>query len=572
VVLRKQKKVGHAVPRFDAMGGYRAELLTASCAQNILSLAMPITILQVYDRIIPNQAMHTLGVFVVALGVVLLADFLISLGRFYITGWTGARVQHRLACRAVNHIFRSDLRAFEALPPGVHLQRLRGADSIKNFFSGQGLLLFVDLPFAFLFFALIGLIAGPLALVPIIVLVLLAITGSVAGRKLSRALEDRRGTDDRRYNFMIEVLSAIRTVKGLGMETMMARRYERLQGSSAEASYNVAEGGTWARATGQMFSQLTAIAVAAYGSTLVIDGALTIGGLAACTLLASRSAQPMMRALGTWTQFQNARVSRNQVSGALSMPLESRPDAPHFHPVRGNVRLEDVSFTYTGYDRSLFQNVNLHLDEGETIAISGTNGSGKSTLLGLMMGLLLPSEGRVLIDGENIWEFDAVSLRSQVVYLPQKPALFQGTILDNMTMFRGDSYIDGALEMAERLGLHEAVGRMPRGYDTQVEHAANDGLPGGVRQRIALVRALTLVEEPRLILFDEANTFLDQKSDALLLDLLREYRGNCSMAIVSHRPSFLALADRSYQIRGLGLHEITNGARASLERLEKEYA
>ncbi len=139
-------------------------------------------------------------------------------------------------------------------------------------------------------------------------------------------------------------------------------------------------------------------------------------------------------------------------------------------------------------------------------------------------------------------------------------------------MFRGDAYFDGALEMAERLGLHEAIGRMPRGYDTQVEHAANDGLPGGVRQRIALVRALTLIEDPKLILFDEANTFLDQKSDALLLELLREYSGNCAMAIVSHRPSFLALADRSYQIRGHGVHEVTNGARKSLERLEKEYA
>ena len=299
--MRKQDNLGRYVPRFDAMGGYRAELLTASCAQNILSLAMPITILQVYDRIIPNQAMHTLGVFVVALGLVLAIDFLLSLGRFYITGWTGARLQHKLACQSVDHIFRSDLRAFEALPPGVHLQRLRGAESIKNFFSGQGLLLFVDLPFAMLFFVLIGLIAGPLALIPIVVLVLLAITGAIAGKKLSRALDARRGTDDRRYNFMIEVLSAIRTIKGLGMETMMVRRYERLQGSSAEASYNVADGGTWARATGQTFSQLTAICVAAYGSTLVIDGALTIGGLAACTLLASRSAQPMMRALGTWT-------------------------------------------------------------------------------------------------------------------------------------------------------------------------------------------------------------------------------------------------------------------------------
>lgn len=560
------------VPKFDAMRGYRAELLTASCAQNILSLAMPIMILQVYDRIIPNQAMHTLGVFIVALGVVLVIDCLLSLGRFYITGWTGARIQHLLSCRTVNHIFRSDLRAFEQLAPGVHLQRLRGAETIKNFFSGQGLLLFVDLPFAMLFFALIALIAGPLAVVPIVILVLLAITGVIAGRKLSHALEARRATDDRRHNFMIEVLSAVRTVKGLGMETMMARRYERLQGSSAEASYSVADGGTWARATGQMFSQLTAISVAAYGSTLVIDGSLTIGGLAACTLLASRSAQPMMRALGTWTQYQNARVSRNQVNGVLDLPLESSPDAPEIHSVRGNVELENVSFSYSGFDRNLFEEINLKFREGETIAISGSNGSGKSTLLGLIMGLLVPSSGRVLIDGENVWKFDAVSLRSQVVYLPQKPALFQGTILDNMTMFRGDAYVDSVLQMAERLGLHEAIGRMPRGYDTQVEHAANDGLPGGVRQRIALVRALTLVEDPRLILFDEANTFLDQKSDALLLDLLRERSGNCAMAIVSHRPSYLALADRSFQIRGRGLDEITNTPRESLARLEKEYA
>ena len=560
------------IPRFDAMRGYRAELLVASAAQNILSLALPITILQVYDRIIPNQSLNTLGVFLVALAIILVIDFLLSIGRFYITGWTGARIQHKLACRAVSHIFRSDLRAFEALPPGAHLQRLRGSDSIKNFFAGQGLLLAVDLPFAGLFFVLIGLIAGPLALVPIVVMVMLFFAGRTAGNKLTQALEARRQTDDRRYNFMIEVLSAIRTIKGLGMETLMVRRYARLQGSSAEASYNVADGGTWSRATGQMFSQLTGIAVGALGSVMVIDGELTMGGLAACTLLASRSAQPMMRALGTWTQFQNARISRDQVGGVLSMPLESSPDAPDMHPIQGHVRLEDVSFSYGDEDHDLFRGVNFSLEKGESIAISGTNGSGKSTLLGLMMGLLIPSSGRVLIDGENVWDFDAVSLRAQVVYLPQKPALFQGTILENLTMFRGDAHVDAAMQMAERLGLHEAIGRMPRGYDTMVEHAANDGLPGGVRQRIALVRALTLVEDPKLILFDEANTFLDQKSDALLLDLLKEYRQSCAMAIVSHRPSFLALADRSFEIRERRVHEITNGVRDSLNRLEKEFA
>jgi ATP-binding cassette, subfamily C, bacterial LapB len=560
-----------ALPKFDAMRGYRAELLIASCAQNLLALALPITILQVYDRIVPNQAVQTLSVFMIALGIVLLLDLFLSLSRTYITGWTGARLQHRLGCHTVEHMFRSNLRAFEEIPPGVHMQRLKGTDSVKNFFAGQGLLLFVDLPFAFLFFGLIALIAGPLAIVPIVIMVLLVITGKIAGDRMSYALQGRRETDDRRYNFMIEVLGAIRTVKGLGMEAMMVRRYEKLQSSSAAASYDVAESGTWARSTGQTLSQLTAIAVGAYGATLVIDGVLTIGGLAACTLLASRSSQPMMRALGTWTQFQNARASRDQVGNMLSMDLESSPDAPEIHRIRGNVQLEKVSFSYSDTNHNLFSNVDISLDEDETIAIAGTNGSGKSTLLGLMMGVLVPNDGRVLIDGENVWDFDAVSLRSQVVYLPQKPALFQGTILENMTMFRGDDHIDAAMLMAERLGLHDAVGRMARGYDTVVEHAANDGLPGGVRQRIALVRALTLVEDPKLILFDEANTFLDQKSDALLHGVLREMKGSCAMAIVSHRPSFLALADRSYRIEGRQVLGVKNTARESFTQLEKEF-
>jgi len=560
------------LPRFDAMRGYRSELLFASCAQNILALALPITILQIYDRIIPNQTLNTLGVFMIALGIVLFLDALLNLGRSYMTSWSGVQLQHKLGCQAVDHIFRSDLRAFDEVPRGVHLQRLKSADTVKNFYAGQGLLLFVDLPFAFLFFGLIALIAGPLALVPIVISLLLVVTGKIAGQKMSRALQGRRETDNRRYNFIIEVLGAIRTVKGLGMEAMMVRRYEKLQTTSAAASYDVAEGSSWARSTGHTFSQLTAIAVGAYGCTLVFDGVLSIGGLAACTLLASRAAQPMMRALGTWTQFQNARASRDQVADVFSTPLESSPEAPEIHRIRGNVQLEKVSFTYSGYDQSLFSDVDLSLDEDETIAISGTNGSGKSTLLGLMMGVLAPSDGKVSIDGENVWDFDAVSLRSQVVYLPQKPTLFQGTILDNMTMFRGDEHVDAAMLMAERLGLHEAIGRMPQGYDTVVEHAANDGLPGGVRQRIALVRALTLVDDPKLILFDEANTFLDQKSDALLHGVLQEIKGSCAMAIVSHRPSFLALADRAYRIEGRQVLGVKNAARESFNQLEKEFA
>lgn len=552
------------------MDDYRGEVMAASCAFNLLSLALPITILQVYDRVIPNDANDTLFVFVIGLCIVLILDLMLDLGRSYMRGWTGARVQHRLSCEAVNHTFHSELRAFDAEPPGVHIQRLRDIDSVKTFF-GQNLLMAVDLPFALVFFGLIGLIAGPLALVPIAIVLLLAAAAQVAGQRVGAALEFRKETDDHRYNFIIEVLRSIQTVKGLGMEAMMVRRYERLQGSSAEASYNVADSNSWGRNTGQMMSQLTAIAVGAYGSTLVIGGDLTIGGLAACTLLASRSSQPMMRALSTWTQLQNARVTRSRINTMLDLPLESKDEAPAIHQIAGNVVLDDLTFSYSE-ENPLFSHVDLDIGEGETVAISGPNGSGKSTLLGLMMGLHVPTGGRVLIDGHDVCDHNSISLRSQVIYLPQTPVLFGGTLLENLTMFRGNAYVDAAMHMAERLGLHDAVGRMPQGYETPIEHAANDGLPGGVRQRIALVRALTLVEDPHLILFDEANTFLDQENDGRLLELLGEFRGKATMIVVSHRPSYLELADRRFVIRNRGLEAAPEDIRESLRRLNQELA
>lgn len=561
------------VPELDTFRGYRGQVVAGSTAINLLSLALPIVILQVYDRVIPNNSGATLTMFVLGLGGVLVIDMLLTLARAYVTGWTGARVQHKLGCIAIEKLFRSDLREFEACPHGVHMQRLRAIDAIKTFFSGQGVLLLVDLPFAILFFALIALIAGKLALLPIFIICILGFLARSNGRLLSRALEERATNDDRRNNFIVEVLHNIRSVKVLGMESLMVRRYERLQKQSAECSYLVSSAGSAARGIGQTFAQLIAVAVGAYGSTLVIDGVLTIGGLAASTLLASRAAQPMLRALSIWSQFQSANVSRGKVKEILELPQESAPAAPAIHIIKGKVELKNVSFAYREANAPLLHDINLRLEPGETIGIAGANGSGKTTLLGLFMGLLVPTEGQVVIDDVDVGSRDVRSLRSQVCYLPQNATLFEGTILENLTMFRGEKYVERAMEMSDRLGLHKMIGRMVDGYETKMEHGANSGLPSGIRQRIALVRALTLIEKPKLLLFDEANVHLDRESDALLREVLEQYRGKCSMAVVSHRPSYLGMADRLYILRDGTVQEANNdnSLHESLERIERTF-
>ncbi|MEQ9642147.1 MAG: ABC transporter transmembrane domain-containing protein [Alphaproteobacteria bacterium] len=544
----------------------------ASAALNILSLGVPIAILQIYDRVVPYQATATLAVFVIALGVVAVMDLLLSLARAYVSGWGAARMHHKLACGMLGRMLSADLRAFTANPPGVHLNRLRGVDAIKGFYGGQGILLLVDLPFAFVFLGLIYIIAGPLILAPLLIIVLLASVASAVGQRLSDSLKYRVEADNRRYNFMIEVLQAIHTVKALGMEALMVRRYERLQTTSAAANYHVSETSAATRNVGLTFSQLTTIAVGTYGSTLVMDGMLSIGGLAACTLLAGRVAQPMLRALSIWTQFQSFKFGREQIKAIESLPQEPKGDVLPDEDAAPAVELADVRFSYREDLPELFDGLSLKVEAGETIGVAGGNGSGKSTLLGLMMGALSPTAGSLRIAGHDIATLDPTAFRRQVCYLPQKSVMFEGTILDNLTLFRGNRYAAKAMHFADRLALHEVIGQMPQGYSTVIENGRSSRIPSGVRQRIALVRALTLADDIRLLLFDEAYSNLDRESDDALLSLIDELRAGATTVIVSHRPSYLGLADRTFMLQNQLLVPGGGGARQQIARLKQEMA
>jgi ATP-binding cassette subfamily C protein LapB len=377
-------------------------------------------------------------------------------------------------------------------------------------------------------------------------------------------------SDERRHNFIIEVLTKIQTVKALGLEALLVRRYERLQGGSAEMTYWVTYLSSRARSIGGLFSQLTMVFVAAYGSTMVMSGTLSIGSLAACTFLAGRSAQPMLRAFGAWTQFQGVQVAREQIEKTLNLPQEKKRDAPPIGETSGRVTFRDLSFGY-GDDRDeILKSVNLDVAKGETVGITGINGCGTSTLIYLMAGLLKPTGGQVLLDGREPCEFDPHSVRSQICFIPQVGSLFNGTILENLTMFRGDDYAEEALIQAKRLGLDEIIARLPAGYETIVGDGANDGLPGGVKQRITIARALALNPDAPLILFDEANSTLDRQSDDMLKDVLSDYCGRATMVLISHRPSILKLADRVFVLGDGALRQRAEGKASRPLKIKRE--
>lgn len=531
------------MPKPVALG---SSVLIASLAINILSLGLPVVLLQVYDRILPNEATETLGLLISGLCVVLLLDGALRVARSYVTGWGGARYEHQAGCAALDRLLASDIRKYESEAPGVHLDRLNAIDTLRDFHAGQAKLLIVDLPFIVIFLVLIYVIGGPLILVPVgLILVLLGVSISL-GNRLKTTLEDRSTLDDRRYNFIIEVLNGIHTVKALAMEALLQRRYERLQESGAASTYRVTFLSNMAQGLGASFSNLTMVAVATVGATYVISEQLSIGGLAACTMLAGRSVQPILRALGLWTQLQSITVAQRRVKELFALPTETDSNARRPGHIAGKIALRNVSFRYEDDEPYLLRNVNLEVRPGEVVAITGGTGNGKSSLLMLMIRALQPTEGEVLVDDICIADIDPHELRRQVAYLSQSITLMQGTILENLTSFRGIADVEASLAAAHLLKLDQIVNRLPAGLETRVGDGAHDELPVGVKQGICIARALA--GSPSVILFDEANSSLDAHGDRILKDALASLKGGPAMIMVSHRPSYVALADRVFDL------------------------
>ena len=541
-------------------------VLFASLIVNLFSLALPIVILQIYDRILPNEATDTLLALTAGLVLVLLLDGGFRTARAYVTGWNAARFEHILGCRAIDRLLSSHIDALERDPPGVHLDRLNAINTLRDFHAGQAKLLLVDLPFIALFLGLIYFIAGWLVLVPLAIFAVLGIVSALIGRLVRQALKERSLLDDRRYSFAIEILSGIHTIKLLAMESLMLRRYERLQESTAASSYDVTLLGNLAQSLGWSFSNLTIVAVGGAGAVLVMDGLVSIGGLAACTLLAGRSVQPVLRALGLWTQYQGIAIAKERLDQVFGLAPEAMPSVGGIAPVRGEIELDRLSFRYSDQAPLIYDQVSLKIRAGEVIGISGDSGGGKSTLLMLIMGVLKPTEGEIRIDDTDIATSDLYALRRQIAYMPQSAVLFQGTILENLTQFQGATTVDDALEAARLLGVDEAIRRLPEGYQTKVGDGAEMELPVGLRQGIGMARAIA--RRPRIILFDEANGGLDSAADACLKEALAALKGEATIIIVSHRPSLLALADRRFVIAESGLVQPGESPRAEAPRAE----
>ncbi|MBF0263398.1 MAG: ATP-binding cassette domain-containing protein, partial [Magnetococcales bacterium] len=512
---------------------------------NLLGLMVPLLLMQVFNRIIPNQALNTLSMLVITVLIALMVDGVIQTLRSHVVGWIGARFVHKGSCRLLRRLLFAEPREFERVDGAKYLEQMNAIHTIGDLYSGQAMIALFDLPFLLLFLFMIFKLGGILLLIPLLSVGAISIFSSVMGEKLHKTLDIDMRVNQRRFSFITETLSRIHAVKSMAMESQMLRRYEMLQLGSLRHTYDIIFRGGIIPVFSSFASQASTALIVGLGAVQVIHGDMTTGGLAACTMLAGRIMQPLQTLVRGWTKLQSTRLAKEQIDELFLLPQRPPPvESDAREGIEGGIELHHVTCRF-GEETPLFNDLTLTIEPNRCIGLIGKSGDGKTTLLKLIAGAVLPTEGEVRIDGIDRTRLPA-NLHGGIGYVPQTGVLFNATLLENLTMFN-DARNDTALRIATELGLDAIVARMPQGYQTPIGEGVSDILPAGVIQRIAIIRVLAM--EPKILLFDEANTAIDSAGDILLRNHLETLKGRCTLLLVSERPSLLRITDQCYQFK-----------------------
>ncbi len=533
------------------LAGLPADVLGASVIINLLGLALPLAILQVYDRIVPNAATATLTLLVIGVFCAVVLETALRIARSHVIAWAGMKLAWNANVEAASRIAMAPAELVDGQPAARWIQRLNAVAAISEFHVSPSPLVLVDLVFAAIFLALLIAGSGWLAAVPVTVFLLFGIVAIGHGRELRAATAGRITAEARIRDFLIEVMNGIVTVKALGAEQQILRRFERLSQQAAAHTHAVVRLSDDAQSMASMMSTLTQIATATMGAILAVQGVISIGVVACSTLLAGRVIQPLLRLVSAWNEIQGVMVAEEMAKPVFHLPRRNRLKAQEPQVLGEPARLsfDGVVFSHGG-QKTVLNGASLDIGAGEIVALSGPDDLGKSTVARLAAGHLAPDRGTVLLGGTPL----AMCGSGSVALVDGGNAIIRGSVLNNLTLFRDVERLSAAVEAVRLIGLEGDINRLPRGYDTPLGGAASETLPTSFLQRIVIARALA--GKPRLLILDEANNAFDHASEQALSQGLTALRGRLTILIVTNRPSFAAIADRQLTLRDAQFHEI----------------
>ena len=524
------------------------DALVAAVLINLFALATPLFNLNVYDRVVPNNATETLWVLVVGIGLVMIFNYLLSTARAYVVDTASKRVDVKLSAQIMERVL--DLR-MESRPASVgsFAANLRAFESIRDFIASASLTTLVDLPFVLLFLAVLAWISPWMLIPPVVAIVLVLVVSFFAQARMEALTLKTYQASAQRNAVLVETLTNLEAVKTLNAQSGVQRRWESSTQFIAYVSGELKFISSATVGFVQMVQHVVTVAVVAIGVYLVKDASLSMGGIIASSMIAGRCLAPLGQVAGLMMQFHHAKTALASIDGYMKMPVEheagreyvSRPD------LRGEIEFRNVNFAYPGAQQEALSHISFKLKPGEKVGVIGRIGSGKTTLEKLVLGLYQPTDGAVFIDGVDVRQIDPTDLRRAVGHVPQDPMLFYGSLKHNLLVGAPHANEHEMLHAARIAGVDEFAAQHPQGYDMNIGERG-ESLSGGQRQSIAVARAL--INDPPILLLDEPSSNLDNQSEAQLKRRLQTLGADKTMLLVTHRVALLELVDRLIVIDG----------------------
>ncbi|HET7806809.1 MAG TPA: type I secretion system permease/ATPase [Pseudolabrys sp.] len=520
-----------------------SHVAVAALITNLLALASPLFIMNVYDRVVPNGAMASMIALSIGMGIAVVFDFVIRMVRSRIVDMTGKKLDVIMASNIFEHVLSLKMSQRPA-SVGILANQIREFDSVREFFTSGTVVSITDLLFAVIFIAVLFMIGGALAFIPLFMLPVMMIVGFVLQWPLERAMRRLQAEAAARHGVLVESLTGIETVRATGAEARMQNAWERSVAATARSGEDVHHWSSLALTSASTAQQLNYLLMVIVGVFLILDGKITVGVLVACTMLSGRVLAPITGIATVITRAAQTFVTLKSINRIMQLERERPPERMYVtrRIEKGSVAFENVSFKYPGSNDAALNKVSFKVAGGERIGIIGRVGSGKTTVGRLLCGFYEPTDGKVIVDDVDARQYDPADLRTGVGFVLQDTDLFFGKIRDNIALGKPTATDEEIISAARLAGVENFIAGHPLGYDMPIAEGGRS-LSGGQKQAIGLARAL--IRRPKVLFLDEPTAHFDVRSEADFLGRLKEIAAdNMTILISTHRLSLLSFVDR----------------------------
>lgn len=519
-----------------------SEVVVAALMINIFGLASSLFIMNVYDRVVPNSAFETLYAMSAGIFIVFIFDFILRNLRAHFLDHAGRRADVKISGMLFEQIMGMKM---TSRPPsaGVLASNMKEFETLREFFTSATMAGLIDLPFVFVYIAVIALIGGPIAFVPLAAIPLIVGMGLYLQKPLRKVTKESMHESALKNALLFETIIGLETIKVQAAEGHTQRNWEELTDKASRTAVKSRQLSAFAQNWAVFIQQIASVAIVIVGVFLISDATISMGALIACVILSGRAMGPLAQLAGLMTRLNQSKEALVQLNELMKKEVE-RPANKHFvslDHVRGLVEFRDVVFSYPGQATPSLNQLSFTIQPGERIGIIGAVGSGKTTIERLLLNLYEPSAGSVQIDGTDVRQINPGDLRRNVGAVQQSPQLFYGSVRDNITMGHETAPDSAVMKAAEISGVIEFLRDSSAGLDTMVGERG-EALSGGQRQAVAIARAL--LYDPPILILDEPTASMDPASENRLRKRLEKLCENKTTILITHKGVMLSMVDK----------------------------